>query len=61
MTSVVPAMGSWTSREDLEECLGYLWPVLKVGSSGGSSFWAVGGMVCDFTSQIGTLIMSVGR
>ena len=52
-------MGSWTSRGDLEECLGYVWPVLKVGSSGGGSFWAAG--VCDFTSQVGTLIMSPGR
>lgn len=25
-------MGSWTSRGDLEECLGYVWPVLKVGT-----------------------------
>ena len=54
-------MGSWTSRGDLDECLGYLWPVLKVGSSGVGSFGVAGGMVCDVTSQIGTLIMSPGR
>ena len=34
---------------------------VKSWNSGGGSFWAAGGMVCDFTSQVGTLIRSLGR
>lgn len=49
-------MGSWAARGDLEECLGYLWPALKVGNSGVGSLWASAGMVCDFSYEIGKLI-----
>lgn len=43
-------MGSRAAGGDCEECLGHLWPVWKVESSGVGSVGASGGAACDFSS-----------